>query len=285
MLDTPNQEKTQLSELGEFALINRLTSSIKLSNKSTLEGVGDDAAIINHSGYETLVSKDLLVEGVHFDLSYVPLKHLGYKAVVVNISDIYAMNGIPTQIIVGLAVSNRFPVEALEEIYEGMLLACNNYKVDLVGGDTTSSASGMMLSITSIGKVKKGNVVKRSGAKPKDLLVVSGDLGSAYMGLQVLEREKAAFKSNPNLQPELQGHEYVLERQLKPEARKDIIELLKNLKVSPTSMIDISDGLSSEIMHLCKSSDLGCTIYEDKIPMDPQMIRLAEEFGINPIML
>ena len=283
MLDTPNQEKTQLSELGEFALINRLTSSIKLSNKSTLEGVGDDAAIINHSGYETLVSKDLLVEGVHFDLSYVPLKHLGYKAVVVNISDIYAMNGIPTQIIVGLAVSNRFPVEALEEIYEGMLLACNNYKVDLVGGDTTSSASGMMLSITSIGKVKKGNVVKRSGAKPKDLLVVSGDLGSAYMGLQVLEREKAAFKSNPNLQPELQGHEYVLERQLKPEARKDIIELLKNLKVSPTSMIDISDGLSSEIMHLCKSSDLGCTIYEDKIPMDPHMIRLAEEFGINPI--
>ena len=283
MLDTPNQEKTQLSELGEFALINRLTSSIKLSNKSTLEGVGDDAAIINHSGYETLVSKDLLVEGVHFDLSYVPLKHLGYKAVVVNISDIYAMNGIPTQIIAGLAVSNRFPVEALEEIYEGMLLACNNYKVDLVGGDTTSSASGMMLSITAIGKVKKGNVVKRSGAKPKDLLVVSGDLGSAYMGLQVLEREKAAFKSNPNLQPELQGHEYVLERQLKPEARKDIIELLKNIKVSPTSMIDISDGLSSEIMHLCKSSDLGCTIYEDKIPMDPQMIRLAEEFGINPI--
>jgi thiamine-monophosphate kinase len=266
MLDTPNQEKTQLSELGEFALINRLTSSIKLSNKSTLEGVGDDAAIINHSGYVTLVSKDLLVEGVHFDLSYVPLKHLGYKAVVVNISDIYAMNGIPTQIIVGLGVSNRFPVEALEEIYEGMLLACNNYKVDLVGGDTTSSASGMMLSITAIGKVKKGNVVKRSGAKPKDLLVVSGDLGSAYMGLQVLEREKAAFKSNPNLQPELQGHEYVLERQLKPEARKDII-----------------DGLSSEIMHLCKSSDLGCTIYEDKIPMDPQMIRLAEEFGINPI--
>jgi len=262
MLDTPNQEKTQLSELGEFALINRLTSSIKLSNKSTLEGVGDDAAIINHSGYETLVSKDLLVEGVHFDLSYVPLKHLGYKAVVVNISDIYAMNGIPTQIIVGLAVSNRFPVEALEEIYEGMLLACNNYKVDLVGGDTTSSASGMMLSITSIGKVKKGNVVKRSGAKPKDLLVVSGDLGSAYMGLQVLEREKAAFKSNPNLQPELQGHEYVLERQLKPEARKDIIELLKNLKVSPTSMIDISDGLSSEIMHLCKSSDLGDWPYD-----------------------
>ena len=283
MLDRPNEEKTQLSELGEFALINRLTSSIKLSNKSTLEGVGDDAAIINHSGYETLVSKDLLVEGVHFDLSYVPLKHLGYKAVVVNISDIYAMNGIPTQIIAGLAVSNRFPVEALEEIYEGILLACNNYKVDLVGGDTTSSASGMMLSITAIGKVKKGNVVKRSGAKPKDLLVASGDLGSAYMGLQVLEREKAAFKSNPNLQPELQGHEYVLERQLKPEARKDIIELLKNLKVSPTSMIDISDGLSSEIMHLCKSSDLGCTIYEDKIPMDPQMIRLAEEFGINPI--
>ena len=283
MLDRPNEEKTQLSELGEFALINRLTSSIKLSNKSTLEGVGDDAAIINHSGYVTLVSKDLLVEGVHFDLSYVPLKHLGYKAVVVNISDIYAMNGIPTQMIAGLAVSNRFPVEALEEIYEGMLLACNNYKVDLVGGDTTSSASGMMLSITAIGKVKKGNVVKRSGAKPKDLLVVSGDLGSAYMGLQVLEREKAAFKSNPNLQPELQGHEYVLERQLKPEARKDIIELLKNLKVSPTSMIDISDGLSSEIMHLCKSSDLGCTIYEDKIPMDPQMIRLAEEFGINPI--
>ena len=283
MLDTPNQQKTQLSELGEFALIDRLTSSIKLTNKSSLKGAGDDAAIIDHGDHETLISKDLLVEGVHFDLAYVPLKHLGYKSVVVNISDIYAMNGIPTQILVGLAVSSRFPVEALDEIYEGMLLACKTYGIDLIGGDTTSSKSGLMLSITAIGHVKKGKAVKRSGARPSDLLVVTGDLGSAYMGLQILEREKAAFKSNPNLQPELQGHEYVLERQLKPEARKDVADLLKKLKVTPSSMIDISDGLSSEIMHICKSSDLGCTIYEDKIPMDPQMIRLAEEFGINPI--
>ena len=283
MLDTPNEQKTQLSELGEFALINRLTSSIELKNDSSLTGVGDDAAIIDHGKNETLISKDLLIEGVHFDLAYVPLKHLGYKAVVVNISDIYAMNGTPSQVLVGVAVSSRFPVEALDEIYEGMLLACKRYGVDLVGGDTTTSTSGLLLSVTSVGYVKKGEAVKRSGSAPTDLLVVTGDLGAAYMGLQVLEREKVAFKSNPNLQPELQGHEYVLERQLKPEARKDISDLLKSLKVKPSSMIDISDGLSSEIMHLCKGSSLGCTIYEDKIPMDPQMMRLAEEFGINPI--
>ena len=283
MLDSPNPQKTPLSELGEFGLIQRLTAAAELKAPSSKHGVGDDAAVLDFGDSEVLISKDLLVEGVHFDLGYVPLKHLGYKAAVVNFSDIYAMNGTPSQLLVGMAVSSRFPVEALEEIYAGILLACSRYGVDLVGGDTTSSQSGLMLSVTAVGHVAKGKSVRRDGAQAGDLLVVTGDLGAAYMGLQVLEREKAAFKANPNLQPELQGHEYVLERQLKPEARKDVAALLAELGVTPTSMMDISDGLSSEILHLGTQSGVGCTIYEDKIPMDPQMMHLAEEFGINPI--
>ena len=283
MLDSPNPQKTPLSELGEFGLIQRLTAAVELKASSSKHGVGDDAAVLDFGESEVLISKDLLVEGVHFDLGYVPLKHLGYKAAVVNFSDIYAMNGTPSQLLVGMAVSSRFPVEALEEIYAGILLACSRYGVDLVGGDTTSSQSGLMLSVTAVGHVAKGKSVRRDGAQAGDLLVVTGDLGAAYMGLQVLEREKAAFQANPNLQPELQGHEYVLERQLKPEARKDVAALLAQLGVTPTSMMDISDGLSSEILHLGTQSGVGCTIYEDKIPMDPQMMHLAEEFGINPI--
>lgn len=283
MLDSPNPQKTPLSELGEFGLIQRLTAAVELKAPSSKHGVGDDAAVLDFGESEVLISKDLLVEGVHFDLGYVPLKHLGYKAAVVNFSDIYAMNGTPSQLLVGMAVSSRFPVEALEEIYAGILLACSRYGVDLVGGDTTSSQSGLMLSVTAVGHVAKGKSVRRDGAQAGDLLVVTGDLGAAYMGLQVLEREKAAFQANPNLQPELQGHEYVLERQLKPEARKDVAALLAQLGVTPTSMMDISDGLSSEILHLGTQSGVGCTIYEDKIPMDPQMMHLAEEFGINPI--
>ena len=283
MLDTPSPQRTPLSELGEFGLIDRLTAAVELKVPSTKHGVGDDAAILDFGDSEVLISKDLLVEGVHFDLGYVPLKHLGFKAAVVNFSDIYAMNGTPSQLLVGMAVSSRFPVEALEEIYAGILLACSRYGVDLVGGDTTSSQSGLMLSVTAVGHVAKGKAVRRDGAQAGDLLVVTGDLGAAYMGLQVLEREKAAFQANPNLQPELQGHEYVLERQLKPEARKDVAALLAELGVTPTSMMDVSDGLSSEILHLGTQSGVGCTIYEDKIPMDPQMMHLAEEFGINPI--
>ena len=283
MLDTPSPQRTPLSELGEFGLIERLTAAVELKAPSTRHGVGDDAAVLDFGDSEVLISKDLLVEGVHFDLGYVPLKHLGYKAAVVNFSDIYAMNGTPSQLLVGMAVSSRFPVEALEEIYAGILLACSRYGVDLVGGDTTSSQSGLMLSVTAVGHVARGNSVRRDGAQAGDLLVVTGDLGAAYMGLQVLEREKAAFQANPNLQPELQGHEYVLERQLKPEARKDVAALLAELGVTPTSMMDVSDGLSSEILHLGTQSGVGCTIYEDKIPMDPQMMHLAEEFGINPI--
>ena len=283
MLETPSPQRTPLSELGEFGLIDRLTAAIELKAPSTRKGVGDDAAVLDFGDSEVLISKDLLVEGIHFDLGYVPLKHLGYKAAVVNFSDIYAMNGTPSQLLVGMAVSSRFPVEALEEIYAGLLLACSRYGVDLVGGDTTSSQSGLVLSVTAVGHVAKGKSVQRDGAQAGDLLVVTGDLGAAYMGLQVLEREKAAYQANPNLQPELQGHEYVLERQLKPEARKDISALLAELGVIPTSMMDISDGLSSEILHLGTQSGVGCTIYEDKIPMDPQMMHLAEEFGINPI--
>ncbi|MGB4561805.1 MAG: thiamine-phosphate kinase [Schleiferiaceae bacterium] len=283
MLDSPSPQRTPLSELGEFGLIDRLTAAIELKAPSTRKGVGDDAAVLDFGDSEVLISKDLLVEGIHFDLGYVPLKHLGYKAAVVNFSDIYAMNGTPSQLLVGMAVSSRFPVEALEEIYAGLLLACSRYGVDLVGGDTTSSQSGLVLSVTAVGHVAKGKSVQRDGAQAGDLLVVTGDLGAAYMGLQVLEREKAAYQANPNLQPELQGHEYVLERQLKPEARKDISALLAELGVIPTSMMDISDGLSSEILHLGTQSGVGCTIYEDKIPMDPQMMHLAEEFGINPI--
>lgn len=281
MIEDKNPQRTPLSELGEFKLIEHLTKHFKLSQKSSVTGVGDDAAVMYYGEKQVVVSTDLLVEGVHFDLSYVPLKHLGYKAMMVNLSDIYAMNAVATQVTISIAVSNRFPVEALEEIYAGVTTAAKLYNVDVVGGDTTSSTSGLIISITAIGAVEKDDVVLRSGAKPNDLLVVSGDLGGAYMGLQVLEREKEVFKVNPNNQPDLSMYSYIVERQLKPEARKDIVELLKELKVKPTSMIDISDGLSSEVIHLCKQSKVGVDVYETKIPLDPQVISTCEEFNID----
>jgi thiamine-monophosphate kinase len=281
MIEDKTPSRTPISEVGEFGLIDLLTKNIEIKNPSTLKGVGDDAAVTNPEGNVVLTSTDMLVEGVHFDLSYVPLKHLGYKAAVVNFSDIYAMNGTPTQLFVCLAVSNRFPVEAVEEIYEGILTACQVYGVDLVGGDTTASTSGLILSLTVNGLAKEEDVVYRSGAQPNDLIVVSGDLGAAYMGLQLLEREKQVFLVNPNMQPELQGHEYVLERQLKPEARKDINPILAGLGVKPTSMIDLSDGLSSDLLHICTASGVGCRIYEDKLPIDPTVYNLCEEFSMN----
>lgn len=281
MIEDKNPKRTPLSELGEFKLIDHLTKHFKINHKSTVKGIGDDAAVLNYGKKQIVVSTDLLVEGVHFDLSYVPLKHLGYKAVMVNLSDIYAMNSKATQITVSIAVSNRFPLEALEELYAGITTAAEFYNIDVVGGDTTSSTSGLIISITAIGEVEKGNEVLRSGAKPNDLLVVTGDIGGAYMGLQVLEREKEVFKVNPNSQPDLAMYTYIVERQLKPEARKDIIELLQKLEVKPTSMIDISDGLSSEVIHLCKQSKVGVDVYENKIPLDPQVISTCEEFNID----
>jgi thiamine-monophosphate kinase len=280
MLENKDDQKTNISELGEFGLIKHLTKQFKINQKSTLRGIGDDAAVIEASN-PVVITTDLLVEGVHFDLSYMPLKHLGYKAVIVNLSDVFAMNAVPSQITVSIAVSNRFPVEALEELYAGIATAAKIYSVDVVGGDTTSSTSGLLISITAIGQVKKEDVVYRDGAKEDDLLVVTGDLGGAYLGLQVLEREKQVFKVNPNSQPDLDAYTYLIERQLKPEARKDIIQLLVDLEVKPTSMIDISDGLSSEILHLCESSKVGCNLYEDKIPLDPQVISTCEEFNLD----
>lgn len=279
MIEDKNQERTQLSDLGEFGLIDHLTKNFKINHTSTIKGIGDDAAVLEFKNKKIVVSTDLLVEGVHFDLSYMPLKHLGYKAVIVNLSDVYAMNAIPTQITVSIAVSNRFPLEALEDLYAGIETAANLYNIDVVGGDTTSSNTGLLISITAIGEVD--NEVYRSGAKPNDLLVVSGDLGGAFMGLQVLEREKEVYKVNPNNQPDLETYSYIIERQLKPEARKDIIKLLKDLDVKPTAMIDISDGLSSEIIHICKQSNVGCDLYEEKIPLDPQVISTCEEFNID----
>ena len=278
---TPSS-RTELSDLGEFGLIDLLTKDISLVNKSSVYGVGDDAAVIDNKGKLTLVSTDLLVEGVHFDLSYTPLRHLGYKAAVVNISDIVAMNGKARQLLVGLSVSNRFPVEALEELYAGIHQACNVYHVDLVGGDTTSSIRGLFLSITVIGVVDPGEVVFRNTAREKDLICVTGDLGGAYMGLLLLEREKAAYHGDPNMQPDLEGYDYILERQLKPEPRTDIIRLLKEAGIKPTSMIDISDGLGSEILHICSGSKLGCRIYEEKIPIDPTTVNMAGVFSIAP---
>ena len=285
MLDDKNKQRTSLSELGEFGLIHHLTDNIKLKNKSSIKGVGDDAAVLKFKNKQVLVTTDLLVEGIHFDLTYMPLKHLGYKAVMVNLSDIYAMNGTATQITVSIALSNRFPLEAIEELYAGIHLACKNYKVDLVGGDTTSSTKGLLISITAIGEADKKDVVYRNGAKPNDLLVVTGDLGASYLGLQVLEREKQVFQANPNAQPDLDNYTYLVERQLKPEARKDIPVLLKELGVKPTSMIDISDGLSSEIIHICHQSKVGCSLFEDKIPLDPQVISTCEEFKIDSTMV
>jgi len=281
MFDNKDQSRTSLSDLGEFGLINHLTQNFKIQQKSTVKGIGDDAAILNTEGKQLVVTTDLLVEGVHFDLSFMPLKHLGYKAVMVNLSDVYAMNAEATQITVSIAVSNRFPLEALEELYAGIELACSIYNVDLIGGDTTSSTTGLLISVTALGQAEPSTIVKRDGAKDGDLLVVSGDLGASYMGLQVLEREKQVYKVNPNAQPDLEPYSYIIERQLKPEARKDVIELLKKMEVKPTSMIDISDGLSSEIIHLCKSSKTGVRLYEEKIPLDPQLISVCEEFEID----
>lgn len=281
MIEDKNQQRTALSELGEFGLIEHLTKDFKIRHNSTIKGIGDDAAVLEFESKRVVMTTDFLVEGIHFDLSYVPLKHLGYKAVVVNLSDIYAMNAEATQITVSIAVSNRFPLEALEELYEGIQTAAKIYNIDVVGGDTTSSNSGLLISITAVGLLNAGEETYRDGAKPNDLLVVTGDLGGAYMGLQILEREKEVYKVNPNNQPDLDNYTYIIERQLKPEARKDIIKLLKDLNVKPTSMIDISDGLSSEILHLCKQSKVGCDLYENKIPLDPQVIATCEEFNID----
>lgn len=278
-----SEKTTDISDLGEFGLIDQLTKNFELKNENSLVGVGDDAAVIQVSEDTVqLISTDMLVEGIHFNLMYMPLKHLGYKAVAVNVSDICAMNGMAQQITVSLAVSSRFPIEALEELYEGIHLACTNYGVDLVGGDTTSSTSGLVINVTVLGTAKKEDVVYRSGAKEYDLLVVTGDLGAAYMGLQVLEREKEVFKANPSIQPDLDGHDYIIERQLKPEARKDIIGYLKELEVKPTAMIDISDGLASEILHLCKASKVGCHVYDEKVPIDAKTSMTAIDFNLDP---
>lgn len=274
--------RTEIASLGEFGLIDQLTKDIELKNASSKYGIGDDAAVLEYpTEKEVLVSTDLLMEGVHFDLTYVPLKHLGYKAAVVNFSDIYAMNGTPKQITVSLALSKRFSVEDMEELYAGIRLACQQYNVDIVGGDTTSSLTGLAISITCIGEGEKGKVVYRNGAKDTDLICVSGDLGAAYMGLQLLEREKVVLKGDKDIQPDFSGKEYLLERQLKPEARKDIIEKLAAANIVPTSMIDISDGLSSELKHICKQSNVGCRVYEEHIPIDYQTAVMAEEFNMN----
>ena len=272
---------TEISELGEFGLIDRLTQDLTVKNQSTIKGVGDDCAVIHYDNTEVLVSTDLLVEGIHFDLTYVPLKHLGYKSAVVNFSDLYAMNALPQQITVSLAISKRFAVEHIEQLYSGIKLACAIYGVDLVGGDTTTSRSGLVINITCIGSAPKDKIVYRSGAKINELICVSGDLGAAYMGLQLLEREKIASNGQPEFHPQFQGKEYLVERQLKPEARKDIIKILDENSIIPTSMIDISDGLSSELLHICKQSNVGCRIYEERIPIDYQTAVMAEEIGMN----
>lgn len=278
------KKQTGISELGEFGLIDRMTKNFQLKNESTVKGVGDDAAILDYGEKQIVVSTDLLTEGVHFNLMYVPLKHLGYKAVIVNLSDVCAMNAVPKQITVSVAVSGKFSVEAMEELYAGIRTACDKYGVDLIGGDTTSSLTGLTISITVLGEVEKGNAVMRSGAKPNDLLCVTGDLGGAYMGLQLLERENEVFKVNPNMQPQMVGYDYILQRQLRPEARVDIVSAFKKLGIKPTSMIDISDGLSSEIHHLCKNSNVGCNLHEEKIVLDFQTKKMAEELNINPLV-
>ena len=277
-----NKERTSLSELGEFGLIEQLTKAVELNQNTSVKGIGDDAAVLDFSGKQTLISTDLLLEGVHFDLRYVPLKHLGYKAVQVNLSDIYAMNGVASQITLSLGLSSKFPLEAIEELYEGALLACKSYGIDLVGGDTSASAQGLVISVTSIGYADPDAVVYRDGAQEGDLICVSGDLGGAYVGLQLLEREKRIFLENPNIQPDLEGKDYIVERQLKPEARRDVVDLLADIAVKPHAMIDISDGLASELLHICKASGRGCKVYEDKIPIDPMTYETAREFGLDP---
>ncbi len=274
----------KLEDIGEFGLIEHLTKDIKIQNKETIKGIGDDSAVLVYENEKIVVTTDLLLEGIHFNLSYVPLKHLGYKAAVVNISDVIAMNAKPKQLVVSIAISNRFDVAAIDEIYKGIKLACENYGVDIVGGDTSSSQQGLIISITAIGSAKTENLVYRNGAKESDLICVSGNLGAAYMGLQLLEREKEIFKSDPNIQPDLSGYDYILQRQLKPEARYDIYKFLKEKKIKPNSMIDISDGLSSEIMHICNNSQVGCLIYEEKIPIDDETKKMADEFEISTLV-
>ncbi|MEG1573476.1 MAG: thiamine-phosphate kinase [Bacteroidales bacterium] len=278
-----NKKRTEISTLGEFGLIEYLTKNIEYKNKETILGIGDDAAVMDFGDKRVLITTDLLLEGIHFDLTYVPLKHLGYKSAVVNFSDIYAMNGLPKQITVSLGISKRFSVEDLEELYSGIKLACSIYGVDLVGGDTSSSMTGLTISITCVGEAEAINIVTRNGAKENDLVCVSGDLGAAYMGLQLLEREKTVFSGNGETNPKFGGKEYLLERQLKPEARKDIIETFAKHKIIPTSMMDISDGLSSELIHICKQSDKGCCIYEERIPIDYQTAVMAEELSMNVV--
>ena len=277
-----NKKSTPLSEFGEFGLIEHLTNNIKIKNPETNFGIGDDAAVLDFQNKKTIITTDLLVEGIHFNLIYTPLKHLGYKSVIVNLSDICAMNAIPKQITLSLAVSSKFSVEALEDFYEGVSLACNRYNVDLVGGDTSSSLTGLVISVTAIGEANEEEITYRNGAKPTDLICVTGDLGGAYMGLQLLEREKNVYSENPEVQPDLSGHDYILERQLKPEARLDIVQILKKAGIKPTSMIDISDGLSSELIHLCKNSKTGCRVYAEKIPVDTTTCNMAKEFNMAP---
>lgn len=278
-----SENRTELSQLGEFGLIDRIKSKFQNQNSTTIKGIGDDAAILAASEKQLLVSTDLLLEGIHFNLSYMPLQHLGYKAVAVNVSDIAAMNGTAEQIVLGLAISNRFSLEAIDAFFEGVQAACKNYNVDLVGGDTSSSAAGLVISITVLGRVDNENVVQRNGAKANDIICVTGDLGAAYMGLQVLEREKEVFLSNPDMQPDLERYEYLVGRQLKPEARMDIIHELRDKNCLPTSMIDISDGLASELFHLGKNSNLGVKIFEDKVPIDHDTFETAIEFKLDPI--
>jgi thiamine-monophosphate kinase len=277
-----SESRTEISSLGEFGLIEHLTKNIELQNASSILGVGDDAAVIDHFGKQTVITTDLLVEGVHFDLVYTPLKHLGYKSVIVNLSDIYAMNATPTQIVISLGLSNRFSLEAIDEFYEGVYAACNKYGVDLVGGDTTSSQKGFIISVTAIGEVSPDKYVMRSTAKKGDLICVSGDLGGAYIGLLFLEREKKIFMESPGVQPDLEQESYVIGRLLKPEARKDIVDFLAQSSILPTAMMDISDGLSSEILHICKQSNLGCQLYEEKIPIAEEAKQAAFKFKIDP---
>jgi thiamine-monophosphate kinase len=278
----PVKNATPVSELGEFGLIEHLTNDVIIKNSQTLKGIGDDAAVLDFKSKKVLVTTDLLVEGIHFNLVYTPLKHLGYKSVVVNLSDICAMNGIPRQVTVSLAVSSKFSIEALDELYEGIKMACDKYGVDLIGGDTSSSLTGLLISVTAIGEAEENEIVYRSGAKVTDLICVTGDLGGAYMGLQLLERENSVFNESSGIQPDLSGHDYILGRQLKPEPRVDIVKILKEAGVKLTSMIDISDGLSSEIMHICKNSKVGCRLYSEKFPIDITTCNMAKEFNIAP---
>lgn len=276
------EERTEIKDLGEFGLIDHLTRNIEIQQASTVLGVGDDAAVIDHFGKQTVITTDLLVEGVHFDLMYTPLKHLGYKSVVVNLSDIFAMNATPTHITMSLAFSNRFSLEALEEFYEGVYAACEKYKVDLIGGDTSSSSKGFVISVTAIGEVTPGQFVKRSTAQPGDLLCVSGDLGAAFLGLTILEREKQIFLENPQVQPDLENQTYIIGRQLKPEARQDIIDFLAESDIIPTAMMDVSDGLSSDILHICQQSAVGCKLYEEKLPIHDESRQMAMKLGLDP---